>query len=104
NNYPNSIYQADAIFQKAQINMEENRYAEAREGFTQLLNSKPNSPFVPFALEGRAVANYSLRNYNETINDYKTLLASHPNSSNANAALVGLQEALSLQGRSGEFS
>lgn len=104
NNYPNSIYQADAIFQKAQINMEENRYTEARNGFTQLLNSKPNSPFVPFALEGRAVANYSLKNYNETINDYKTLLANHPNSSNANAALVGLQETLALQGRSGEFS
>lgn len=104
NNHPNSIYLADAMFQKAQINMEENRYAEARDGFTQLINTKSNSPFIPFALEGRAIANYSLQNYDETINDYKKLLDNHPNSGNANTALVGLQEALSLQGRSGEFS
>lgn len=104
NNYPGSIYQADAIFQKAQINMEENSYSEAREGFTQLINTKPGSPFVPFALEGRAIANYSMKNYEETINDYKKILSSYPNSGNADAALVGLQETLSLQGRSGEFS
>ncbi len=104
NNYPNSIYQADAIYQKAQINMEENRFAEARDGFTQLINSKPNSPFVPFALEGRAIANYSLKNYDQTIDDYKNILANHSNSGNTEAALVGLQEALALQGRSGEFS
>lgn len=104
NNYPNSIYQADAIFQKAQINMEENRYAKARDGFTRLINTKANSPFVPFALEGRAIANYSLKNYEATINDYKRILDAYPNSGNADAALVGLQEALALQGRSGEFS
>ncbi|MEX2592775.1 MAG: tetratricopeptide repeat protein [Anditalea sp.] len=104
NNYPNSIYVVDAIFQKAQINMEESRYAEARDGFSQLINSKPNSPFVPFALESRAIANYSLKNYDETINDYKKILDNHPNANNANAALVGLQETLSLEGRSGEFS
>src|SRR5690606_37839803 len=48
--------------------------------------------------------NYSLKNYDETINDYKRILSSYPNSGNADAALVGLQEALALQGRSGEFS
>src|SRR5690606_23687426 len=104
NNYPNSIYLADALYQKAQINMEESRYAEARSGFTQLINTKQNSPFVPFALEGRAIASYSLKNYEETINDYKRILSSYPNSGNADAALVGLQETLALQGRSGEFS
>lgn len=104
NNYPSSIYLADAIFQKAQINMEENRYAEARTGFTQLINTKSNSPFIPFALEGRAIASYSLQNYEETLNDYKRILDTYPNSGVADAALVGLQETLSLQGRSGEFS
>ncbi|MCR9015605.1 tetratricopeptide repeat protein [Aquiflexum gelatinilyticum] len=102
--YPNSLYFEDAIYQKSQINMEESRYADAREGYSSLISSRPNSQFVPFALEGRAVANFSLQNYDQTIEDYKRILQNHPNSSNAEAALVGLQEALALQGRSEEFS
>lgn len=104
NNYPNSLYLEDGLFQKSQINMEQSKYAEARDGFSRLISSKPNSPFIPFALEGRAVANFSLQNYNATIDDYKRILQNHPNSSNAEAALIGLQEALALQGRSSEFS
>ncbi|EOZ99095.1 hypothetical protein A33Q_0803 [Indibacter alkaliphilus LW1] len=104
NNYPNSLYLEDAIFQKSQINMEEMRYADARDGFGRLISTRPNSPFMPFALEGRAVANFSLQNYNETINDYKRILENHPNSTNSESALVGLQEALAIEGRSAEFS
>lgn len=104
NNYPNSLYLEDALFQKSQINMEEMRYADADNGFSRLIASRPNSPFIPFALEGRAVANFSQQNYNATIEDYKKILENHPNSSNAEAALVGLQEALAIQGRSAEFS
>lgn len=104
NNYPNSLHLEDAIFQKSQINMEEMRYADARDGFGRLISSRPNSPFVPFALEGRAVANFSMQNYGATIDDYKKILENHPNSTNAEAALVGLQEALAIEGRSAEFS
>ncbi len=104
NNFPNSLYIDDAIFQKSQIHMEETQYAEARDGFARLISNKPNSPFIPYALEGRAVANFSLQNYDSTIDDYKRILTNHSNSPNAESALVGLQETLALQGRSGEFS
>ncbi len=102
--YPNSLYLEDALFQRGQIFMEETRYNEASSGFSDLISRKPNSPFVPYALEGRAVANFSMQNYNQTIEDYKTILDLHPNAQNAETALKGLQEALALQGRSGEFS
>ncbi|GGF48468.1 tetratricopeptide repeat protein [Echinicola rosea] len=104
NRYPNSRFRDDIIFQKAQINMEESNYTEASKGYSELITKSPNSPFVPFALEGRAIASYSLKKYDQTINDYKKILGQYPNAENANAALVGLQEALTLQGRSGEFS
>ncbi|MCS5489631.1 tetratricopeptide repeat protein [Algoriphagus limi] len=103
-NYPNSLYLEDALFQRGQILMEELRYSDATYAFSDLISRRPNSPFVPFALEGRAVANFSLQNYNETIRDYSTILDEHPNSSNSETALKGLQEALALQGRAGEFS
>ncbi len=102
--YPNSRFRDDIVFQKAQINMEVSNYADARKGFSELISQSPNSAFVPFALEGRAVASYSLKDYNETIADYKKILDSYPNATNADAALVGLQETLSLQGRTAEFS
>lgn len=102
--YPNSLYLEDAIFQKSQILMEMTKYSEASDGFTRLIGSRPSSPFIPFALEGRAIANFSMQNYNATIEDYKRILDNHPNASNAEAALVGLQETLALQNRSGEFS
>lgn len=103
-NYPNSLYLEDALFQKAQILMEDLNYRQGREVFTSLIELKPNSPFVPFALEGRAVANYSLKEYDKAIADYKKILDEYPNASNGETALVGLQESLSLQGRPGEFS
>ena len=103
-NYPNSLYLEDALFQRGQIFMEETRYSEAANAFTELINKRPNSPFVPYALEGRAVANFSMRNYDNTIRDYRAILDQHPNSQSSETALKGLQETLALQGRSGEFS
>ncbi|WBL45077.1 tetratricopeptide repeat protein [Algoriphagus halophytocola] len=102
--YPNSLYIEDALYQRGQIYMEETSYQAASISYSDLINSKPNSPFVPYALEGRAVANFSLQNYEQTISDYKTILDQYPNAQNAETALKGLQETLSLQGRSAEFS
>lgn len=102
--YPKSLYLEDALFQKAQIHMEDLNYRLGRDVFSRLISLKPNSPFIPYALEGRAVANYSLKDYDQAIADYKTILDRFPNASNGETALVGLQESLSLQGRSEEFS
>lgn len=104
NSYPNSRYLEDALYQKGQVLLEALRYREASEAFGSLIRKRPNSPFVPYALEGRAVANYSIQNYAQTVEDYQKILNDYPNSANAETALKGLQEALSLQGRAGEFS
>lgn len=101
--YPSSLYREDAMFQKGQIYLEELRYREASNAFSDLVQTRQSSPFIPFALESRAVANFSLQNYDQTISDYKQILDDHPNAQNAETALKGLQETLALQGRSAEF-
>lgn len=101
--FPTSLYLEDAIFQRGQILMEETQYVAASKSFTDLISIRPNSPFIPFALEGRAIANFSLQNYEQTILDYKTILDKYGMAANAENALKGLQETLSIQGRSAEF-
>jgi len=101
--YPNSLYFEDALYQKAQVHLEETNYQQAVDAFTSLIRGRPSSPFVPYALEGRAVANFSLQNYDQTAVDYQRILSDYPNSENSETALKGLQETLALQGRSSEF-
>ncbi|MCM0041891.1 MAG: tetratricopeptide repeat protein [Algoriphagus sp.] len=102
-NFPESVFNEDAFYQRGQIYLEELKYAEAIAAFSELINTRSNSPFLPSALEGRAVANYSLQRYNQTIADYKVILEDHPLAENSEAALKGLQETLALQEKSEEF-
>lgn len=102
-NFPTSVYLEDAFFQKGQIYLEELRYEEAITAFSELIRERPNSPFLPYALEGRAVANYSMQRFSQTQSDYKKILEEHPLAENSEAALKGLQEALTVQDKAGEF-
>ncbi|NDE61711.1 MAG: outer membrane protein assembly factor BamD, partial [Cyclobacteriaceae bacterium] len=101
--FPSSIYVEDGLYQRGQIFLEELRYQDAANAFTELMKKRPNSPLLPFALEGRAVSNFSLKKYEETVKDYKLILNDYPAADNAENALKGLQETLALQDKSEEF-
>jgi len=101
--FPQSRYVDNAILQSAQLELEQGRYAEAISGFSQIINSYQKSSLVPLAYTKRAIANYNLQNYQQTVNDYKTVLDQFINHPSANDALIGLQEALNVLGRSNEF-
>ena len=101
--FPSSVYIEDGLYQRGQIFLEELRYQDAANAFTELIQKRPNSPLLPFALEGRAVSNFSLKKYEETVKDYKLILNDYPAADNAENALKGLQETLALQDKSEEF-
>jgi TolA-binding protein len=101
--YPKSQYRDDALFQRAQFEIEQGNYQQAVDGLTQLMKESPNSSFIPYAYMRRAAASFNLKEYDRTVNDYAYILKEYPSHPVAQDALLPLQEALNLTGKSGEF-
>jgi TolA-binding protein len=101
--YPKSQYRDEAMYKRAQFDVEQGNYTSAVEGLTQLIGESANSRLLPNAYMKRAAANYNLKQYDRTITDYTTLIRKFPAHPLAKEALLPLQEALGIAGRSGEF-
>ncbi len=102
-NYPKSQYRDEAMFQRAQFDIEQGNYQVAAEGLTQLIKEGANSNFLPYAYMRRAASYFNLAQYDKTIADYISVVNRFPGHPSAQDALLPLQEALTLAGRSGEF-
>ncbi len=102
-NYPKSHHREEAMFQRAQFEIEQGNYQAAIDGLSQLVREGGGSRFLPYAYLRRAASYYNLKQYDKTVTDYATLLRQFPTHPASQQALIPLQEALGLAGRSGEF-
>ena len=101
--YSNSRYYDDAIYKKAQIQLEGNNFRESIIGFTRVIERLNQSPFIPYAYESRALAYFNLNELDKAEEDYKKILDQYVTSSVANSALLGLQNTLKLNNKVLEF-
>lgn len=101
--YPKSPYREEALYQRAQYEIEQSNYQAAVDGLSQLIREGDNSPYLASAYMKRASAYSNLKQHDKAINDYATVIQKFPADSKAKDALAPLQEALSLVGRSGEI-
>ena len=101
--YPRSQYRDDAIYQRAQFEIEQGNYQRAADGLSVLIRESPNSSFVPQAYVRRATSYFNLKQYDKTVSDYAHVLREYPAHPVAQDVLLPLQEALKLAGRSDEF-
>ena len=101
--YPKSQYRDDAMFQRAQFDIEQGNYKEAVDGLSELIREGTASPFLPYAYMRRGASYFNLKQLDKTILDYATVVQRFPNHPAAQEALIPLQEALTSAGRSGEF-
>ncbi len=101
--YPKSPYRDEALFQRAQFEIEQGNYQAAVSGLSQLISESAHSKFLPYAYMRRASAYYNLKQYDKTIADYTTIISQFPTHPVAQEVLLPLQDALSLAGRAGEF-
>lgn len=102
-NYPKSPYRDEALFQRAQFEIEQGNYQAAVDGLSQLIRESSNSKFLPYAFMRRASSYYNLKQYDRTVADYAMVIRQFPNHPLAQEALLPLQDALSVAGRSAEF-
>lgn len=102
-NYPKSPYSDEALFQRAQFEIEQGNYQASIEGLGQLINESSHSKLLPYAYMRRASAYYNLKQYDKTIADYSAVIRQFPNHPVAQDVLLPLQDALALAGRSAEF-
>lgn len=102
-NYPSSSYLAEALYQKAQFDIEQGAYQKAIDALSQLIKAEPTSAYVPYAYARRAASYFNVKNYDNTVQDYKSLITLYPTHPMAQEVLLPLQEALDLTGRSSEF-
>lgn len=102
-NYAKSQYRDEALFQRAQFEIEQGNYQVSVEGLSQLIRESSNSKFLPYAYMRRASSYYNLKQYDKTIADYATVIKQFPNHPVTQDVLLPLQDALTIAGRSGEF-
>jgi tetratricopeptide (TPR) repeat protein len=100
---PPSAYREEALFQLAQLDFEQGKYAGAVTGYTRVLDGVKGSPFIPYAHMRRAAANFNLKEYNKTADDYIIVVQNYSTHPVAADVLVPLQEALGLANRANEF-
>lgn len=103
NQYDNSIYFDDAIYKKAQIQLESREYRASIMGFSRIIEKLPQSLFIPYAYESRALAYFNLNELDRAESDYKKILDSYITSNVANSALLGLQNTFKLNNKDIEF-
>ena len=103
NRYSRSLYYDDAIYKKAQIQLETRKFRESIQGFSRIIDRLEQSPFIPYAYESRALAYFNLNELDKAEEDYKTILDKYVTSRVANSALLGLQNTLKLNNKVLEF-
>ncbi len=101
--YPKSQYRGEAMFQRGQFEIEQGNYQAAVDAFTQLIREGGNTKFLPYAFIRRGASSFNLKQYDKTVSDYQAVIQQFPNHPAAQEALLPLQEALSMAGRSDEF-
>ncbi|MFL5729807.1 MAG: tetratricopeptide repeat protein, partial [Cytophagaceae bacterium] len=92
--YPNSIYYDDALYQKAQLDLQSSAYVAAIDEFSNIIRNRPNSGYVPYAIQKRAIAYTNLKRYEEALADYDIIFSQYLNHPVINEAIVGVKDPL----------
>jgi TolA-binding protein len=92
--YPNSIYYDDALFQKAQLDLQTSAYTAAADEFSNIITNRPTSGYVPYAYQKRALANTNLKKYDEAMSDYDIIFSQYLNHPVINEAIIGVKDPL----------
>lgn len=91
-NYPNSDYADDALYEMARAALENEEPVEALTAYKKLFEQYPNSPLNCKASLEYAMTYYALKNYSQAIDAFKYTIEKYAGSDEAYLALEELQQ------------
>lgn len=90
--YSGSVYVPDALYQLAQIQLENSQYGQAIMLYSDLIKRFPSHTLVPYVLNKRALSYQNQKQHTYASEDYKRVLSQYPDHDQSESALIGLQE------------
>jgi tetratricopeptide (TPR) repeat protein len=89
--YPNSSYVDDAMFEIARTHERLKEYDLAIEYYNRILTKMPQSVFARKALLQLGLIYYNQNDFSNSLTYYKKVVENYPNTEESNAALVGIK-------------
>lgn len=87
-----SGYADNALFQQAEIFIEQGKFQQALQSHQRFLADFNESPLLPYIKNRQALCFFNLGQFDKARDAYIYILSNHINHETANAALLGLQE------------
>ncbi|WP_395768587.1 tetratricopeptide repeat protein [Aquirufa sp.] len=103
NNFPDSKYAEDALYQENLLLFNGNNYKEAITGFSEIIEAKMKGEYLALSILKRAQAYTNTEQFELALADYKRIINEFSGEKIAKDALIGLQENLIKVGRPEEF-
>jgi len=103
NNFPESKYAEDALYQENLLLFNGNNYKEAILGFGEIIEAKTKGEYLAASILKRAQAYTNTDQFELALADYKRIINEFSGEKIAKDALIGLQENLIKVGRPEEF-
>ncbi|VAW12554.1 FIG00651507: hypothetical protein [hydrothermal vent metagenome] len=91
NDYPESAYRDDALFELGRANERINQPGEAARQYKEIIHKFKNSSYHKKALLQLGLISYNAGNFKESLRYYKNLVENFPNTEEAKSALTGIK-------------
>jgi TolA-binding protein len=91
NQYSNSAYADDALYELGRTYERESQLATAVSYYNNLLNDFPQSTYRPKALLQLGLISYNQSDYKQSMSYYKQIAEKYPDSEEAQAAMLGIK-------------
>ncbi|MGB0929889.1 MAG: tetratricopeptide repeat protein, partial [Chitinophagales bacterium] len=97
-NFPDSYYVDDALFQIAETQLLNNNAQGAIAAHKKLLTEQPDSEYVPKSLLKLGLIYYNIGDYNNSLKHYEEVLKNFPKSDEGQSAVFGLKDVFIAKG------
>ena len=91
NDYPESAYRDDALYELGRANERLNNITEASRQYSEIIDRHKQSAYYKKALVQMGLLNYNNGDFRKSLQLYKQVVENYPNSEEAQAALTGIR-------------